>query len=175
MPILILSGSGTGNRAQMRRWPPFVPPLTAVMSTRTFSIHGERHGSIAWSNAWTRIFLRAFVAWSNKASGILLADRRFNLTRTCQPPSGGNASSFTGSATFWSVLGFVRPLLIMSIHSVIQQHYRIYLKWRALWDMCSIVPPHYRSNCQPICFAGVVLAGAEYWGWGLCPPSSPFG
>ncbi|HKF36593.1 MAG TPA: hypothetical protein VKB35_06785, partial [Ktedonobacteraceae bacterium] len=35
-----------------------------------------------------------------------------------------------GSATFWSVLGFVRPLLIMSIHSVIQQHYRIYWKWR---------------------------------------------
>src|SRR5260221_10260506 len=143
MPILILSGSGTGNRAQMRRWPPFVPPLTAVMSTRTFSIHGERHGSIAWSNAWIRIFLRAFVAWSNEASGILLADRGFNLTRTCQPPSGGSASSFTGTATFWSVLGFVRPLLIMSIHSVIQQHYPVYSKWRQAEVVCFKGPRSY--------------------------------
>jgi hypothetical protein len=43
------------------RLPPFVPLLTAVMSTRSFSIHGERHGSIAWSNAWIRSFLRGFV------------------------------------------------------------------------------------------------------------------
>src|SRR5258708_35776767 len=62
----------------------------------------------------------------------------------------------------------------MSIHSVIQQHYRIYWKWQAVWDMCSIVPPHYRSNWQPMCFAAAVLAGVEHLAFGLCPHMSPF-
>src|SRR6266566_10162406 len=98
MPILIPFGSGASNRAPMKRLPPFVPLLTAVMSTRSFSIHGERRGSIAWSNA----SIRSFCADSlSDRSGSVAYHRWTSDSTRCQL---ANSHRMAAPVSLWAAL-----------------------------------------------------------------------